>query len=162
MRLTILGSSIVAGALAASAIAFAAQPKVAYPESYRKWDHVKTLIIGKGHPLHERFGGLNNVYANRKAIKGFAGAAFEDGSVIVLDVRELVEGADKASEAGARKLIAVMQKNSKRFAATGGWGYEAFKGDSRERTVADKAVDDCYFCHQSRKDRDFVFSAYRD
>jgi hypothetical protein len=62
---------------------------------------------------------------------------------------------------GDRKLVAVMEKNRTRFKTTGGWGFEAFKGDSRtERTVTD-ANAQCFSCHQQQKDNDFVFSGYR-
>src|SRR6266478_528059 len=57
-------------------------------------------------------------------------------------------------------LFAVMEKDRARFKATGGWGFEAFKGDSQtERTVTDASAQ-CFSCHQKQKDNDFVFSGY--
>jgi hypothetical protein len=61
---------------------------------------------------------------------------------------------------GARKVVDVMQKDSTRFAATGGWGFDEFRGDTRERTTAPIAT--CVQCHTRRRDNDYVFSALTD
>ena len=54
-----------------------------------------------------------------------------------------------------------MAKDRVRYKPTGGWGFEAFKGDSRtERTVTD-AAGQCFGCHQQQKANDFVFSGFR-
>src|SRR5262245_20063650 len=55
-----------------------------------------------------------------------------------------------------------MVKDSKRYAATGGWGFEEFRGDSQtDRMIGADAATKCYACHTSQKERDFVFSSYR-
>lgn len=133
---------------------------VKYPEGYRNWTHVKTLILEKGHPLYEAFGGIHHIYANRKALEGYnAGNKFKDGSVIVFDLLETV-AADNAIAEGKRKVVGVMEKDSKKYKETGGWGFEGFKGDTRERVVKDMNGD-CFSCHLSQQDRDYVFSEYR-
>ena len=49
-----------------------------------------------------------------------------------------------------------------KYAATGGWGFEGFAGDSRtERVVGANAATACFACHQARKPQDYVFSSYR-
>ena len=134
---------------------------VAYPDGYRDWRHVKSMVIEEGHPLFDSFGGIHHLYANEAAEKGYAGETFPDGAVIVFDLLEAV-GADHAIAEGKRKLVGVMQKDSKRFAATGGWGFEGFAGDSRtERLVGDKASEACFGCHQARKQQGYVFSEGR-
>jgi len=55
---------------------------------------------------------------------------------------------------------AVMQKDASKFADTGGWGFEVFKGDSKARAVTDPR-NDCFLCHKSQMLADFVFSKYR-
>ncbi len=139
----------------------AGEDKVDYPEGYRGWAHVKSMVIEKGHPLYGSFGGIHHIYANAKALAAMrAGGPYPDGAVLVFDLLEAVRTADHAIVEGARKVVGVMQKDSKRFADTGGWGFEGFKGDGRERVVTDaKAA--CFDCHASRKDQDYVFSAYR-
>jgi cytochrome c553 len=63
---------------------------------------------------------------------------------------------------GARKVVGVMHRDATRFAATGGWGFEGFAGDSRtQRVVGANAATACFACHQAKRDRDYVFSAYR-
>ncbi len=148
-------------ACALSAFAVDAPP-VAYPEGYRDWRHVKSMVIEPGHGLAESFGGIHHVYANGKALEGYRSGRYPDGAVIVLDLLEAT-ATDRTVTEGPRKLVGVMQKDAARFAATGGWGFEGFKGDSRtERIVGGDAATACFACHQAQAARDFVFSAERD
>jgi hypothetical protein len=148
---------------AVSAPALAQEPAaVPYPKGYRDWTHVKSMIINPGHPLYEAFGGIHHLYANKKAMEGYTkGGKFPDGAVIVFDLLE-AKSADNAVVEGARKVVGVMHKDSKKWKATGGWGFEGFKGDSAtDRAVGKNAATACFNCHTQQKDRDFVFSAYR-
>jgi hypothetical protein len=139
------------------------ETEIAYPENYRAWHHVKTAIIEKESPSFERFGGIHHIYANEKAIKGYSTGKFPEGSVIVFDVLE-IEEKDGAILEGKRRFVDVMVKNSKKFAATGGWGYEEFLGESKtERKIKSSKVaeTECFNCHIKKKDNDFIFSTYR-
>ncbi len=148
-------------ALAAGTALAADPPPVPYPKGYRDWTHVKSMVIQAGHPLYESFGGIHHLYANKPALAGYAKGRFPDGAVIVFDLLE-ARAADNALQEGARKVVGVMVKDSRRYAATGGWGYEGFKGDSRtERAVGKNAASACHACHTAQKDKDFVFSALR-
>ena len=60
----------------------------------------------------------------------------------------------------ACKIIGVMEKNSRLFPGTGGWGFEGFKADTRERVVNDPEKA-CFNCHETQKQNDYVFSTYR-
>jgi hypothetical protein len=93
--LTRLGITAASGALAA-------EPQVPYPEGYRDWHHVKSMVIEAGHPLHGDFGGIHHIYANDKALEGYRGDRFPDGAVIIFDLLEAVE-ADNAVTEGSRK-----------------------------------------------------------
>ena len=75
----------------------------------------------------------------------------------------LVFAQDQVLDAGgSRKVVRVMHKDSQKFADTGGWGFEGFKGDSHtERAVGAKAATACYQCHVPQQDKDFVFSRLR-
>jgi hypothetical protein len=156
----------VLAAWAAIAVAMPAAangPEVAYPKGYREWTHVKSMVIQPGHALFDAFGGIHHLYANKKALAGYrAGGKFADGSVIVFDLLD-AKSADNTVQEGARKVVGVMVKDARRYAATGGWGFEGFKGDSTtERAVGQKnAATACFQCHQAKKDNDFVFSAWR-
>jgi hypothetical protein len=133
---------------------------VVYPEDYREWTHVKSMVIQEGHPLFTTFGGIHHVYANMKALQSMKeGNAYPDNSVFVLDLLA-AEMIGKGIREGPRKLVAVMWKESERFSETGGWGFEAFMGDTRQRLVKDP-VTDCFRCHKPRTESDHVFSRRR-
>jgi hypothetical protein len=134
--------------------------QVKYPAGYRGWTHVKSMVIQEGHELYEQFGGIHHVYANEKALKALeAGKGrYPDGAVLVFDLLDAVEDGNAIVE-GKRKVVGVMEKDAKRFASTGGWGFEGFKGDTRERAVTD--MSSCFECHAPQKERGFVFSEPR-
>ena len=135
--------------------------EVPYPAGYRLWAHVKTALIGPQSPAFESFGGLHHIYANGKAMEGYRAGRFPDGAVLVFELLETQESAGVTTE-GARKRVGVMVKDSKRYAETGGWGFESFKGDSQtERRLNAEGRITCFKCHEPQKDRDFVFSEFR-
>lgn len=142
--------------------ALAADPSVPYPAEYRDWHHVKSMVIEKGHPLFEAFGGIHHLYANPLAVQGYQGDSFPDGAVIVFDLLEAVQ-ADNAITEGSRKVVGVMHKNAEKYAATGGWGFEGFAaGDPAKPVVGANAATACFACHQPQADQDFTFSRLRD
>jgi hypothetical protein len=152
---------LVAGVAAVGALQAGAPAEVAYPANYREWTHVKSMIIEPGHALHASFGGIHHLYANERAMQGYRSGRFPDGAVIVFDLLEATS-ADHTVTEGTRKVLGVMQRDSQRFAATGGWGFEGFVGDSRtQRAVAGNAATACFACHQARRDQQYVFSSYR-
>ena len=51
-----------------------------------------------------------------------------------------------------------MVKDSKKYAATGGWGYAQFDKDGKPGSESD--MKKCFPCHQAIKARDFVFTRY--
>lgn len=135
---------------------------VRYPVGYRAWQHVKSMVIEPGHPLSGLVEGLHHIYANPKALAGYRSGQYADGAVIVFDLLQPVKG-DRAVTEGDRKAVIVMQKNRKLYAATGGWGFEVFAGNSKtDRQVGNKAAETCYACHTQRKAQDYVFSEYRN
>ena len=147
---------------ATSTIALAADPQVPYPEGYRDWHHVKSMVIEEGHPLYGAFGGIHHLYANDKALEGYRSERFPDGAVIAFDLLEAV-AADNAVTEGRRKVVGVMHKDAQKFAATGGWGFEAFGGGDRSnRVVGENAASACFACHAPQKAQDYTFSKLRD
>ena len=153
---------VLAAALSMSSLLFAADPApVPYPEGYRHWVHVKSMTINQGHALYDAFGGIHHLYANKKAEQGYKSGKFPDGSVIAFDLLE-TKAADNTVQEGARKVLGVMHKDSRKYKDTGGWGFEGFKGDSRsERAVGANAATACFQCHTAQKDKDYVFSSWR-
>jgi len=157
---------VVLTALAAVVVAGAASQEagpIAYPDGYRKWTHVKSMVIhDPSHALFNAFGGIHHVYVNAKGAEAMrkGGTSYPDGTVFVFDLLEanLERGAYLE---GKRKVLAVMVKDRARFAATGGWGWEAFaEGNPQERTVKDAAAE-CFACHKPQAKTDHVYSAWR-
>jgi len=135
--------------------------QVPYPEGYRLWTHVRSGVTGPESPDFKTTGGIHHIYANDKAMKGYQAGRFPDGSTIVYDLLEAPTKGGVTTE-GRRRYITVMHKDSKRFAETGGWGFEVFRKDSQtDRTIGPDAKTKCFDCHSSQKDRDFVFGSFR-
>jgi hypothetical protein len=150
------------GMAMAATVALAAEPQVPYPSGYRDWYHVKSMLIEEGHPLFADFGGIHHLYANEKAVEGYRSERFPDGAVIVFDLMEAVR-ADNAVIEGKRKIVGVMHKDSRRYADTGGWGFEGFGGgDPDKRAVGESAASACFACHRPQKEQDYTFSRLRD
>jgi hypothetical protein len=148
--------------VAAATVALAAEPEVPYPAGYRDWHHVKSMVIEEGHPLYGAFGGVHHLYANDEALKGYRSDAFPDGAVIVFDLLAAVHDGNAVTE-GPRKVVGVMHKDSKKFEATGGWGFEGFDaGNQTKRVVGNNAATACFACHQPQKAQDYTFSRLRD
>lgn len=147
--------------LASSQSTAAGTPPVPYPEGYRGWYHVKSMVIQPGHPLYEAFGGIHHLYANAKAMAGYRSSQYPNGAVIVFDLME-AKSADNAITEGSRKVLGVMHFDARKYASTGGWGFEGFKGDSKtERAVGENAKSACFDCHTSQKNTAYVFSRLR-
>jgi hypothetical protein len=94
------------------------------------------------------------------------GQPFPQGSMIV----KLQWRAKKSTEAPFKvdvpdvfKQAFVMEKDSKRFPKTGGWGYAVFNYDaaSDKFTADPKALEDCgNSCHVAVKAKDYIFHPY--
>ena len=55
-----------------------------------------------------------------------------------------------------------MVKDRQRYATTGGWGFASFEDDSKIDTLNAEGKNACFQCHAPRKDRDYVFTVYRE
>jgi Cytochrome P460 len=142
-----------------SVFAEAAAP-VAYPENYRSWSHVKSGAIGKEHKNFAALGGFQHIYANEQAMAGYRTRQFPEGSVIVFDWLEMREQ-DGAFVESTRRQVDVMFKDSQRFAATGGWGFQRFAKDSKTELAAAPTPQQCFACHDQLKKDGLVLSHYR-
>lgn len=148
-------------AVAAATIVFPTfAADVAYPAQFRDGKHVKSMVINKGHPLYGAVGGIHHIYGNAKAMAGYKAGKFADGSVITFDLFEAVDKDNAVSE-GAHKAVVVMAKDSKKYQATDGWGYQVFDPKTRKGSLDAKAQGECHACHIAQKDKDFVFSSLR-
>jgi len=154
---TIAASSI----LILSSVSHADGEKVPYPNDYRNWSHVKSMVIEPGHPLENPFQGIHHVYGNEKALQGLKIRKYPDGSVLVFDLLNYVEK-DNTIQEGDRKLLGVMHKDAKKYTKTGGWGFEGFAANSKTKRLTKDGGVSCFSCHSPQKSNDYVFSHFRD
>jgi hypothetical protein len=155
---------LVTAALALAAVgpvlAVAADTDLKPPTGYREWFHVNTMIVDKTSPLFESLGGMHNVSVNAVGLPALQnGTPFPDGSVFATDLHDFTVDQGSYTE-GPRKLIAVMVKDAKKYAATGGWGFQAWAGGDPAKPLVTDAATQCFACHQPQKAHDYVYSTY--
>jgi Cytochrome P460 len=134
---------------------------VKIPPGYRDWRLISVA--------HEE-GNLNDLRAilgNDVAMKAYREGTLPlpDGAIIVRlawsyvpsEENNKVFGRAQSFVAGPPTNVQLMVKNSRKYAATGGWGFAQFK----DGKPADEAVHKtCFPCHEPVKARDFVFTQY--
>jgi len=169
----VLATLIGAGVIAISAPASGGVDKeaspiygVTIPPGYRDWKliAVNQLVTGKVDQLRAQLG-------NEIAVKAFKEGTrpFPDGAIIVAlhwtrvpseDNDRVLAGPFPGAQSfvvGSRVNMQVMVKDSKKYAATGGWGF----GDFKDGKPGDEALHKtCFPCHEPAKDHDFVFTHY--
>lgn len=137
-------------------------------QGYRDWRLISVKqLTGAGGKLKQ----LRAQLGNDIAIEAFRAATFPDGAIIAAlhwneassdaDNKVLAEGFPGAglesSFAGAAVNVQFMIKDSKKYAATGGWGFADFTNGKPGNEALHQQ---CFACHQPAKDRDFVFTHY--
>ncbi|ALV58839.1 MULTISPECIES: cytochrome P460 family protein [Burkholderia] len=164
-RHVLVAGVLLAGAWSASGpAAFAEQPKpaaaaspiygVTIPPGYRKWEMVAPAE--EAAPLDE----LRVVLGNPVAIRALEQATlpFPDGTILVKLAykRKQSDEFAPATVPGQATTVQVMVKDSRRYAATGGWGFGRFING----VPADLGQHQtCFACHQARvKNHDYVFT----
>jgi len=134
---------------------------ITIPPGYRDWK-----LISVAH----KEGNLNDLRAllgNDLAIKAYREGKlpFPDGSMIARlawsyvpsEENNKVFGRSQSFVAGPATNVQFMVKDSKKYAATGSWGFAQFK----DGKPADEALlKTCFPCHEPVKARDFVFTHY--
>ena len=132
------------------------------PPGYRDWRLISVAQEG---------GDLNDIRAilgNDIAIKAYREGKlpFPDGAIIAriawsYDASEennKVFGRAQSFVAGPPKNgVQFMIKDSKKYAATGGWEYGHFENS---KSADDAVLKKCFPCHQAISSRDFVFTRY--
>jgi hypothetical protein len=143
-------------------VSFAAHPadELKPPSDYRHWLHVNTMIIDKASPLFDALGGMHNVYINATGEAALQkGGPYPDQTMFVTDLHDFTIS-DGSYVEGPRKGLAVMLKDSAKYASTGGWGFQFFVGGDPQKPIVTDAANQCFACHQPKKDQDYVYSTY--
>lgn len=155
----IAASLMVAGVFAAQT-----DTAVPFPDGYRSWQHVKSIVVSATHKSFSTRGGIHHYYANEKAAEGYRTGTFANGAVIVDENVFATEGDGPSTGIlleGRRRALDVMIKNDEWYTATGGWGFEHFNGDDRIGTLDAGRKQQCYACHATSRNGDHVFSRIR-
>ena len=134
------------------------------PPGYRDW-----RVVSVAHEAGE----LNDILAvlgNDIAIKAYREGTlpFPEGAIVgriawsyvASEENNKTFGREQSFVAGppTAAYLQFMVKDSKKYAATGGWGYSSFDKDGKP--TDEKLMTTCFPCHQAIKDRDYVFSRY--
>ena len=132
------------------------------PHGYRDWRWISSA--------HEE-GNLHSIGAilgNDIAIKAYREGKlpFPDGAIIAaLHYRHIpseennkVFGQAQSFVPGGPTNIQFMVKDSKKYAATGGWGFGHFSTDGKPAGAA--FMRPCFPCHEKAKETDLVFTRY--
>ena len=140
------------------------------PQGYRDWRLISVKrLTGAGGKLKQ----LRAQLGNDIAIAAFREGKlpFPDGSIIAalhwnedssdFDNQALAAGFPDlgldSTFAGSAMNVQFMVKDSKKYAASGGWGYADFtNGKPGDQALHEK----CFPCHLPAKDRDYVFTHY--
>jgi hypothetical protein len=169
----LIGMLAVAGVLAGAAACFApalgeadeaAAPVfgIKLPDGYRDWRLIS--VAHEEGKLNDLRAILGNDVAVEAARRGEA--TYPDGAIIARlawDYTPLAES--QAAFGQAQSYVAVhpkngvqfMVKDSRKYAATGGWGYAHFNDG---KPADEKVHNTCFACHQAAASRDFVFNRY--
>lgn len=127
---------------------------VTLPKGYRQWQLIAPAI--EAEPLNE----LRVVLGNTKAIEAYDKGTlpFPDGTVLAKLAWKHVQSPEfaPASIPGAATTVQIMVKDSKKYAATGGWGFGRFV-NGKPADLAQHQT--CFACHQALvKNHDYVFT----
>ena len=143
---------------------------VTIPTGYRDWSVISVgHLIGLGGKVKQLRAQLGNDIAMKAFREGKL--PFPDGAIIaalhwtevsseendkVLAIGFLDRGL-QSFVAGPIENIQFMVKDSKKYAATDGWGFADF---TRGKPGDEALHKTCYPCHVPAKDRDFIFARY--
>lgn len=139
---------------------------VTIPAGYRDWK-----LIAVDNLATDKIDQLRAQLGNEMAIKAFKEAKnpFPDGTIIAAlhwnrvrseDNDKVLAGPFPGAQSfvvGSAANVQFMVKDSKRYAATGGWGFADFK-DGKPGNEA--LHETCFPCHQPAKAHDYVFTHY--
>jgi len=134
------------------------------PPGYRDWK-----VVSVAHEAGE-LNDIRAVLGNDLAIKAYREGKlpFPEGAIVGRIAWSFVPSEENNKSFGREQsfvagsptaaYLQFMVKDSKKYAATGGWGYAQFDKEGKPGPESD--LKKCFPCHQAITDRDFVFTRY--
>jgi hypothetical protein len=111
--------------------------EVRFPEDYKAWQHVKSVVFGFDQKSSTSEGPkILHFYANPQAVEGYRTGKFPNGSILVRETLHATAGSGDSKGVlteGERTALDVMMKDDRVFAETGGWGFDTFDARRLER-----------------------------
>ena len=142
-----------------------ADEEVPFPNGFRDWFVVNSMIVTKDSPIFGQIGGMHIIYVNAKGLptlKSGGPFPYPDGTVFADDVHEF-SVKDGSYVEGSKKAVTVMVKDMKKYPTTGGWGFQVWAGGNPSKPLVQDsadAVQACFVCHTPQKAQDYTFSTY--
>ncbi len=162
-RKLFLGSSLLAVVVCAGALLAGADSQgVTVPDGFRNWFAVNSMIVTKDSAMFTQIGGMHIVYINAKGLptlKAGGPYPYPDGTIFTDDVHDFTVK-DGVYAEGPKKAVTVMIKDAKKYAETGGWGFQVFGGGDPTKPLVTDTKTACFVCHTPQKAQDFTFSTY--
>ena len=164
MRKLVLGLAVILTFFWASS-ATSADDGVPFPNGFRDWFAVNSMSATKDSPVFGGVEGMHIIHINAKGLatlKKGGPFPYPDGTIFADEVHE-DSVKDGATVEGAKKAVTVMVKDEKKYAQTGGWGFQVWVGgDPSKPQIPDAAhaITACFVCHTPQKVQDYVFSTY--
>jgi hypothetical protein len=135
--------------------------EIKIPPGYRDW-----RLISVAHEAGDN-NDIRAILGNDAAIKAYREEKlpFPDGTTIARvawkyvssEENNKVFGREQSFVAGPPTNVQFMVKDSRKYAATGGWGFAQFTDGKPVNQAVPKT---CFSCHEPVKARDFVFTHY--
>jgi hypothetical protein len=132
------------------------------PAGYRDWRFIS--VAREEAPLDD----IRAVLGNDLAIQSYrqGKSSFPEGAAIVR-LAYAYEASDENNRAFGRQQsyvaghpkngVQFMIKDTRKYAATGGWGYGHFDAG---KSADESMLNSCFPCHEAVRSRDFVFTRY--
>jgi hypothetical protein len=133
---------------------------------YEMWPIIAPSWRTDNNELRVILGNTSMINSYKAGIPG-NGMPFSEGSIVVK-----IGWSERASpvfpaahEPENLKRVEFIIKDTKKFPATGGWGYARFVYDAKTAAYTPYGKDEsfareCHQCHTLAKDRDFIFTGY--
>jgi Cytochrome P460 len=138
---------------------------VGFPNGFRDWFVVNSMIVTKDSPMFGQIGGMHIIYVNAKGFPTLQKGGpfpYPDGTVFADDVHEF-SLKDGSYVEGNKKAVTVMVKDAKKYATNGGWGFQVWAGGDPSKPLvpdAAHATQACFACHTPQRAHDYTFSTY--
>lgn len=160
--LLFIPAALVAALVAVGTLSASTEDGLKVPADFQHGYLANSMLVSKEPNKTGLITGVHLIYVNAVGLdrlKRGGSKPYPDGTVFVDDVRNFSID-DGAYHQGDRKFLTVMVRDSKKYASTGGWGFQAWPGGDPSKPIVNDAPKQCFACHAPNEANDYVFSTY--